>query len=498
MIYSESPKRKLITEHVSWGHWFALANIVMAICISSVYLFSTPIDDTPLSFTYVLITWLGHISFMTFLGFIVLILPLCYKITHTRWLKLASSVIAAIGLALLAFDALLYNKTGFHISFSSAELLKSEAQGTMRGFGWLQWFYLILLFVMWLMLQLVIANGIHNRLHRLQNYRFSPVLITGFVVCFIGSHALHIWADARLYTPILKQDNMFPLSYPATAKTLMARYGLLDLETRRTREGLQYNSERERFSYPPRPVYCSVDNSRKAVVLASLEPTERNSFDGLHANNFHLNLVDNQSEFMQQLIFGIPTNLLNLTSSAPLAKELLLAFDVQTHTFIQQDEQAADAFINQIEQASNGLFIGILTAETLASIDMSELVKSDMLYVIQQHEEDYFPKLHSKHQPLISASSNEDLLPSILTGFGCLSDVNRYSTGQALQKPVREWLVSTKNNNLILVKYPLLSTIANDGSYEVTNLVDNTKQLVEVDTNLLSRSIKHLRDFSRN
>ncbi|MFB0912884.1 MAG: DUF3413 domain-containing protein, partial [Glaciecola sp.] len=76
-----------------------------------------------------LVTWVGHISFITFFGFVLLLLPLCYKIKQPRVLKVFGSAIAAIGLALLAFDALLYNKTGFHISFSSAALLKSETQG---------------------------------------------------------------------------------------------------------------------------------------------------------------------------------------------------------------------------------------------------------------------------------------------------------------------------------------------------------------------------------
>jgi membrane-anchored protein YejM (alkaline phosphatase superfamily) len=251
MIYNESPRRKQITKQVSWGHWFAFANILMATAISSVYLFSSPIADTPISFVYLISTWLGHTSFITFLGFVILIMPLCYKVTNLRLLRATASVIAAVGLALLAFDALFYNKTGFHLTISSAELVRTEAQGQMDAFGWLQWFYLVLLFIIWLMFQLVIANAIFKRIGRLQSINAAPYIIVTLVVCFISSHAIHVWADARLYTPVLKQDNMFPLSYPATAKTLMARYGLVDLEEREQQEKLQYNSEETRFNYPP-------------------------------------------------------------------------------------------------------------------------------------------------------------------------------------------------------------------------------------------------------
>jgi len=57
-------------------------------------------------------------------------------------------------------------------------------------------------------------------------------------------------------------------------------------------------------------------------------------------------------------------------------------------------------------------------------------------------------------------------------------------------------MVTTDNSNIVFVKYPLLTTVAKDGSFEVTDLTDNSKKLVEIDTNLLSRSIKHLKDFS--
>jgi len=419
MIYSESPRRQQITKQVIWGHWFALANILMATAISSVYLFSSPIADTPISFVYLITTWLGHTSFITFLGFIILILPLCYKITHLRTLKATASIIAAIGLALLAFDALLYNKTGFHLSFSSAELLRSETQGRVNAFGWLQWFYLVLLFVIWLMFQLVTANAIFKRIGRLQKFKVSRVIIISLLMCFVTSHAIHVWADARLYTPVLKQDNMFPLSYPATAKTLMARYGLLDLEIRQQREELQYNSENNRFNYPPKPVYCSIEKGNKIVVLASLDKVDRLSYEGLQSNKFHLNLQNDASKMLDQLLYGIPNNLLSLTKTPPVVVELLEAFDVQTTSYIESSSsEDTDAFLQAIKDSNNGLFIGIVSGETLQNIDMASFAASTEVMIIQQYTDANFPALHSRFIAAEQISSNEDIIPTVLNKFG--------------------------------------------------------------------------------
>ena len=48
MILAESPRRQRVTKLVNWGHWFALANIVIAIIIASVYVVSSPAPGTPL------------------------------------------------------------------------------------------------------------------------------------------------------------------------------------------------------------------------------------------------------------------------------------------------------------------------------------------------------------------------------------------------------------------------------------------------------------------
>ncbi|MGQ8363876.1 DUF3413 domain-containing protein [Glaciecola sp. 1036] len=501
MIYTETPRRKQITEQVSWGHWYTLANIFIATAISSIYLFSTPITTTPISIVYLLTTWLGHTSFITFLGFIILILPLCYKVTNMRILRGVASTLAAIGLALLAFDALIYNQTGFHISFSSAELLRSETQVQVSAFGWLQWFYLVLLFIIWLMLQLVIANAIYKRLKRIQRIKFTPYLITALVICFVSSHGIHVWADAKLYTPILKQDNMFPLSYPATAKTLMARYGLLDLDVREQQEELQYQVG-SGFMYPPKPVYCSVNDGVKMVVLASLETAEFTNLNALDANKYHLVTQQESQDFMRQLQYGMPKNMADLTTVAPVMIDLLDAFKVPNATYTAQSDDSIEnesfvSFKDAIQNNDSGLFLAVLSSEQLASITFDDLSEQSAIIVIAQPQKAKHFQLFSNFIPTDSISTNEDIAPTVLSQFGCLAEVNRYSTGQALQSPSRNWLVSTKEDNLIIVKYPYLTEVAIDGSHQVIDIPTQELILLDIDTNMLSRSIKHLENFTQ-
>ncbi len=530
MIYTESPRRKLITKHVAWGHWFTFANILIAIVVSSVYLFSSPIADTPISFVYLITTWLGHTSFITFLCFIVLVLPLCYQVSNTKVLKTSASVIAAVGIALLAFDALLFNKTGFHVSFSSAEMLRSETQGKIGAFGWLQWFYLTLLFVIWLMCQLVIANAIYKRLERLQRIKGSPYIIVSLVLCFVTSHAIHVWADARLYTPVLKQDNMFPLSYPATAKTLMARYGLLDLQDRQQREELQYNSNRQRFNYPPKAVYCSVDDTQKVVVIATEKALSKAFVSTLETskfvrNQYHLSIMSGHADWLSQLFYGIPNSLTGITSTPPVLLDLLNAFNIPVMVYLSDAENASKPAQNKGPQAfwsliqnnltknyeqftadaitsENGLYIALVSEQEFSSFSEQAISNaffnstSDIILIAKDSTHEHL-KIHSNiADSLPKVSSNEDIAPTILSSFACNAESERYTTGQALQNPIRDWLVSTAGSDIVVVRPPYLTRVSRDGSFEVTELSTQTKVLADIDTNLLSRSIKHLKDFS--
>ena len=42
MILAETPRRKLVTQLVNWGHWFALLNIVIAVTIAAIYILNSP------------------------------------------------------------------------------------------------------------------------------------------------------------------------------------------------------------------------------------------------------------------------------------------------------------------------------------------------------------------------------------------------------------------------------------------------------------------------
>ncbi|MFC3095541.1 DUF3413 domain-containing protein [Alteromonas sediminis] len=502
MILAESPRRMRVTRLVSWGHWFALANIVFALTISSIFLFSSPSPGSLLGNAYLVTNWLGHISFITFIGFVILILPLCYVVSNEKAVKATGSVVAAIGLALLAFDALLYTRTGFHISFSAAELVRDEAQYRISQFGWQQWSYLLLLFFIWLGCQLVLANAIWKRLERLNEYKIGLPVTSVFVFCFVSSHAVHVWADAQLYQPIIKQDNLFPLSYPATAKTTLSRYGLLDLARYEQRKQLQFNSNLQSIRYPSEPVYCSVNDSRPTIVFIQTDDFPLSDFSslGLSAIEQYYATSSSRESLVMSAIFGVPelykTPLLN---KRPVL--LALPHAQGMHVSISTDAIIEHNYIKPYQEPFaipvSGMHIAFTDAQTIRTVVNEGLIQSHHVIIAGiGNNPQQKGVLYSNLTLKAELASIEDIAPTILHAFGCDAPPRLYSTGRNLLDPSRNWIVSTSEDKIVVVNNNQRIEVMSNGSYEIINTQDNSRSNEQLNVDLLSQAIKHLTRFS--
>ncbi|MCW8108515.1 DUF3413 domain-containing protein [Alteromonas ponticola] len=507
MILAESPRRQRVTKLVSWGHWFAFVNIFLALVIASVFIFSSPSPNSAIGTLYLLSNWFGHIGFLTFAGFVIFILPLCYLATNAKVIKAAASVIAAIGLALLAFDALLYNRTGFHINFSSTDLLRSEAQTQISQFGIQQWGYLLLLFVIWLGFQLLLANAIWKRMDRFQQRKIGMLVTVFFIVCFVSSHAVHVWADAALYQPIIKQDNMFPLSYPATAKTTMSRYGLLDLETYEERKQLQFAPDIHQIVYPTEPVYCAIDIANTMYLIVQTDNGNGLELDSLNLNktNNYFTNASSLDALIMSTLFGVPEIYFEtLTQERPVLMELPEALGMPVAIHI--DESLPTSMLNDYRQAMEntgaGLHIAFLPASKINAFLEDEKVDFEKNGLIIATG--FATGAGAQRGTLLTnldvkadAISTEDLAPTILNSLGCNAPSHYYSTGQDFTNPQRNWLVSTSGERVVVIHENQRIEVLSNGSYEITNIDNGNRSNAPLNVDLLSRAIKQLTRFSQ-
>ena len=505
MILAESPRRQRVTKLVNWGHWFALANIAIAITIASVFIFSSPLPDTVVGTGFLFANWFGHISFMTFFGFVIFVLPLCYLAVSPRVIKTAASIIAAVGLASLAFDALLFNRTGFHISFNSAPLLKTEAQTQISQFSMQDWGFLAMLFIVWLGFQLVLANAIWKRIERLQKKHVGTPVSSFFIVCFVASHAIHVWADAQLYQPIIKQDNMFPLSYPATAKTTMSRYGLLDLASYQARKQLQFDPQIHKITYPLKPVYCSVEPAHNLTLIVQTDtaPIEAlNTLPSLRTLDNYFSSASSLEGLIMTTLFGVPEiyeDTLAKENPVMLALPVAQGMSVSIHTDAPLPNALLEGFRQPISNDHKGLHLAFLPAAQIDDyLSESLLAQSDVIIARGFNPGSGAAKgqLHTNMNLKGDIASTEDLAPTILNALGCAAPASFYSTGRDLTQPNRSWLVSTTGEKVIVMHANQRIEVLSNGSYDITDITTGQRSTDNLNVDLLSTAIKHLTRFS--
>ncbi|MFQ3236913.1 MAG: membrane-anchored protein YejM (alkaline phosphatase superfamily) [Paraglaciecola sp.] len=508
MILTETPRRKLITQLVNWGHWFALINMLLAIAIATIYIFNSPAPETLLGVTYLFINWVSHIGFLTFFGFIIFVLPLCYLVPSARTVKGVSAVLAAIALALLALDALLYNKYGVHLSLNSAQLIRNEANNAISGFGWQKWSFFLLIFFFWLSTQLIIANAIWKRIGRLQKRKLALPIISFFIVCFVSSHALHIWADANLYHPIVQQDDLFPLSYPATAKTLMSRYKLLDRENYDQRKELQFNQSMDDIRYPLSPIYCSVIPTQKVLMLVQIDKMPFDTASHFVFDTPHLGNHSSIDAAKRSLLFGLP-ELYHpaLSKKIPVLLDLPRGLGLNVGVYSEEPikkgrteafQQDWQTFATNIADQQTHFGIAFVTAEQINSLLSPQILQQYQVLLLKDMTQDgqIQQRLYSNIPWVVEFSSTEDIAPTLLNMLGCNASEKTYSTGRDLQKTTQDWAVTTQGHKVIVMQHLQRIEVLSNGSTRVFNLQNGEENFATFDTALLSQAIKRLSSFS--
>lgn len=248
--------RERIARSISWGHWFTFSNIFLALLIGALYFNSASTTGNLLARVYLVVSWLGHFAFLPFVVFILLIFPFCLAFPYSRFLRGLGATVASFGLFALLFDAIFFQFYQFHLNTYALAQLATDAEAWVTGGSFLILIATILIFLLIFAVQLVLTNITWKKLERLRQLRSFKVLPSIFVAAFFLSHLMHIWADATLFKPITQQDDLFPLSYPSTAKSLMTRHGWIDLASL----GQQHehlSDAKIRLRYPQSPLLCA-------------------------------------------------------------------------------------------------------------------------------------------------------------------------------------------------------------------------------------------------
>ncbi|EID3833997.1 cardiolipin transport protein PbgA [Escherichia coli] len=247
MVTHRQRYREKVSQMVSWGHWFALFNILLSLVIGSRYLFIADWPTTLAGRIYSYVSIIGHFSFLVFATYLLILFPLTFIVGSQRLMRFLSVILATSGMTLLLIDSEVFTRFHLHLNPIVWQLVINPDENEMAR----DWQLMFISVPVILLLELVFATWSWQKLRSLtRRRRFARPLAAFLFIAFIASHVVYIWADANFYRPITMQRANLPLSYPMTARRFLEKHGLLDAQEYQRRLIEQGNPDAVSVQYP--------------------------------------------------------------------------------------------------------------------------------------------------------------------------------------------------------------------------------------------------------
>ncbi|EOC2958898.1 TPA: cardiolipin transport protein PbgA [Escherichia coli] len=247
MVTHRQRYREKVSQMVSWGHWFALFNILLSLVIGSRYLFIADWPTTLAGRIYSYVSIIGHFSFLVFATYLLILFPLTFIVGSQRLMRFLSVILATAGMTLLLIDSEVFTRFHLHLNPIVWQLVINPDENEMAR----DWQLMFISVPVILLLELVFATWSWQKLRSLtRRRRFARPLAAFLFIAFIASHVVYIWADANFYRPITMQRANLPLSYPMTARRFLEKHGLLDAQEYQRRLIEQGNPDAVFVQYP--------------------------------------------------------------------------------------------------------------------------------------------------------------------------------------------------------------------------------------------------------
>ncbi|QIM66581.1 hypothetical protein A4G16_03945 [Mannheimia granulomatis] len=255
--------REETSQRITWGHWFALFNIVMALLISSRYAFNADWPNTLIGKLYFFTSLFGHFSFVVFSAFLLLLFPLSFLIKNDRTYRGLSVILATIGQTILLVDTEVFKQFYLHLSPLVWDLLVNPEEGELTR----KWQLLFVPMPLILLAEMLYSRWCWQKLRSFSRQKWGKYVAFFFLACFTATHLIYAWADMSAYRPITAQRANYPLSYPMTARNFLEKHGLIDKEE--FNQALKESGRLDTFylNYPKNPLVLTKQPSTNILLI---------------------------------------------------------------------------------------------------------------------------------------------------------------------------------------------------------------------------------------
>lgn len=302
MVNVPQSYQERVSQMISWGHWFALFNILLILPIGTHYLFVSDWPRTLAGRLYAMLSVLGHFSFLGFALYLLLLFPLTFIINSQRLLRLFATIIATIAITLLLIDSQIFEQFRLHLNFMVWDLITNPENAELSR----KWQLLFICVPLIFLAEILFANWIWLKQRSLiKRERYARPFYILFILSFFASHFIHIWADANFYRPITMQRSNLPLSYPMTARSFLEKHGLFDRQAYLSKKNQEGDPDAVAINYPLKRINFTDQGSGYNLLMIVIDSVHYPSLVGDMPNV--AKFADNNLRFTQHISSGNDT-----------------------------------------------------------------------------------------------------------------------------------------------------------------------------------------------
>lgn len=270
----------------SIGYWlnrYLIINFIFALMIALRYLTPHSYPDTFIAGAFLISYGIAHLGLLALL--LTLVLHLVKILTGNFFVtRIVAIILTSFALSLLLADTFVYQQYRFHFNGIVFELLV-EGGTDIFSFSWQLWSMIVVIIMAFFVGQIGLSELIKRRYEGV-TFSIKPI-IKVWLLLLLAGHGIHTWADAMFNKHITQQARYFPISYPLTAKSFMAKFGVVNIEAQKQQALLKQKKRKSAIKYPLNAMQCERSQAPKNILMLTIDSWRHDMMDAKMTPTIH-------------------------------------------------------------------------------------------------------------------------------------------------------------------------------------------------------------------
>ena len=239
-----------------------LLNFFVVLYLAIPYITFLEIGDSIFLKFFFIITFLTHFFFIAIIPLVISLIV--YSVIKKNWVKYLYVALNIILLIYLKIDAVIFNQFKYHLSPVVFNLVFGKKSGDIFQFSLQNKIVFVSIFIVIIASQFIFLN-FGKKLNRYKFFVKTTLVV--FFISTLSSNFLHAWGDANYNSYIMQYKQAFPLYFPLTADTMLAKLNLVDEEASKKSENLLSGRNSGLVNYPLHKIEADTVTNKKNILF---------------------------------------------------------------------------------------------------------------------------------------------------------------------------------------------------------------------------------------